>query len=107
MAAETVPHGERPRALLPAERTPASERSHPVHRLMGSVLEALRETADVSLFGLSAEEVAEATLEAQVAGSMLAGLGLKLVAQADRVDVGASNDSTSTAAWLRSRLPLT
>ncbi len=95
------------RPLTGRSSTPLPQRSHPVHRLAGRLLEALDEIDSAPLLGLSAQEAGEATVELTVALSRLTALKLSTLAQADRSDVAATVDATSTAAWLRSRLPVT
>jgi hypothetical protein len=56
---------------------------------------------------MSAQEAGEAAVELTVALSRLSALRLAALAQADRTDIAATVDATSTAAWLRSRLPVT
>ena len=95
------------RPLAVHRAVPASQRRHPVHRLAGRLLEVLDDLAGASLLGMSADEAGEAAVELTVAMSRLTALRLAALAQADRTDVAASVDATSTPAWLRSRLPVT
>ena len=99
--------GARPTGSLPRGPVPASEREHPVHRLSGRLLEVLDEVAGASLLGLSVHEAGEVAVELTLALSRLTALRLAALAQADRADVAASVDATSTTGWLRSRLPVT
>src|SRR4051794_16902620 len=85
----------------------AADRPHPVHRFSGQLLALLDELSDASLLGLTAEEAGEATVELTLALSRLTALRLAALARADSTDVAATADATSTAGWLRSRLPLT
>ena len=89
------------------ESLPASQRQHPVHRLAGRLLEVLDELGGASVLGMSPAEAGEATVELTLAVSRLTALELATLAHADRTDVAAGVDATSTAAWLRSRLPVT
>jgi hypothetical protein len=82
-------------------------RQQTVHRLSGRLLELLDEIAGASLVGMSAAEAGEAAVELTVAGARLTALRLAALAQADRTDVAATVDATSTTGWLRSRLPVT
>src|SRR4051812_47714827 len=82
-------------------------RDHRLHVLAGELLRVLTEAASVETFGMDQVEAAETTVELTRAVSMLHGLALRVLARADRLDVGSLNDSTSTVAWLRSRLPIT
>jgi hypothetical protein len=86
---------------------PASRRQHPVHRFAGRLLEVLDEVSGASVLGMSTEEAGEATVELTLVLSRLTALRLATLAQADRTDVAGTVDATSTAAWLRSRLPMT
>ena len=98
----------RNRPLVPVHESPqSSERHHPVHRLAAQLLEVLDGVESVSLFGMSAQEAGEAAVELTVALSRLSALRLAALSQADHTDVAATVDATSTAAWLRSRLPVT
>jgi hypothetical protein len=90
-----------------SSRTALADRSHPVHRFSGRLLEVLDELSGASLLGLSAEEAGEATIELTRALSRLTAMRLLALARADSADVAATADATSTAGWLRSRLPLT
>ena len=90
-----------------AAATPLAHRQHPVHRFSGRLLEILDGLSGASVVGLSAEEAGEATVELTLALSRLTALKLATLARADRTDVAATTDATSTDAWLRSRLPLT
>jgi hypothetical protein len=94
-------------AAWSSRSTPVAERHHPVHRLAGALLEGLDHGAGVSVLGMSAEEAGEATVELTIALSRLTALRLATLAQADRTDAAATVDATSTAAWLRSRIPVT
>ena len=93
--------------LTVQESVPASQRQHPVHRLAGRLLEVLDELGGASVLGMSPAEAGEATVELTLAVSRLSALKLSTLAQADHTDVAASVDATSTAAWLRTRLPVT
>lgn len=88
-------------------RTPQADRQHPVHVFAGRLLEVLDDVAAAPAFGMGRGEAAEAIVELEVGLSRLRALRLAALAQADRVEVGSVNDATSTAAWLRSQVPVT
>ncbi len=88
----------------------AGERRHPVHRLTGHLLDLLDDVtgaSGASLLGLTAQEAGEATVELTHVMSRLTGLRLATLARADASDVAATTDATTTAGWLRTRLPVT
>lgn len=104
----TAGHSEQTaREALGGVRTPVADRPHPVHHFAGRLLDAIDGLTESSLFGLSLEHLAETTVELQLGLSKLHGLGLSILAHADRADVASLTDATSTAGWLRDRLPLT
>jgi hypothetical protein len=96
-----------PRAAGVVDRTPVGDRSHPLHVFAGRLSAALDDLVGVSMLSLSPGETAETTLELTRALSRLRGLQLSTIAHAEVVDVAATVDATSTAAWLRSVVPVT
>ena len=87
--------------------TPLEERRHPLHVFAGRLTAALEGLADVPALSLGPYETAEAVVELTTALAQLRAVQLALLAHADRIDLAATADTTSTAAWLRSRIPLT
>jgi Domain of unknown function (DUF222) len=87
--------------------TPAESRHHPLQTFAKRLSRALDDLAGVPALSLTAEETAEVVVELTTALSRLRAMQLAVLAHADRIDVAAALDATSTAAWLRSRIPLT
>ncbi len=83
------------------------ERQHPLHVFAGRLSADLDDLAEVPALSLSREETAEALVELTTAVSRLRAVQLAVLAHADRIDLAASGDAPSTAAWLRSRVPVT
>ena len=75
----------------------------PPHRVLGfarAVDGALADLSEVPAWSMSAAEQAEALLVLDRVRSRLAELDLRVLAAADRAEVGAEDGATSTAAWL-------
>jgi hypothetical protein len=97
-----------------AGRTPVGDRRHPVHVFAGRLTAALEELAggsergsSPSLLSLSPAETTETVREVMTVMARLRGLQLAVLAHADVLDVAATVDAASTAAWLRTLIPLT
>ena len=88
-------------------RTPVTDRRHPVHVFAGRVAAALEELAGASTLTLGSTETTETVVELTRALGQLRALQLAVLAHADVLDVAATVDATSTAAWLRSLVPFT
>ena len=88
-------------------RSSVGDRVHPVHVFAGRLTAALDDLADTSTLSLGVAETVEATVELTWALSRLRAVQLAVLAQADRLDVAATVDATSTAGWLRTLLPVT
>lgn len=83
-----------------AVRTPVGERTNAVHAFSGRALEVLSGLADSPAWAMTPAEQAEALVELSELGSRLTELRWRVMAAADRNEVGAQDGSTSTAAWL-------
>ncbi len=83
--------------------TPVADRTEPVHRFAGAALAALDRIADVPAWAMSPAEQAEALVELTRVQARLTELSWRVLAGADRNEVGAKDGSTSTAAWLSQR----
>ncbi len=88
-------------------RTSVEDRRHPVHVFAGRLTAALEELAGASMLSLGVAETVETTVELTKALSQLRALQLAVLAHADILDVAATVDATSTAAWLRTLTPVT
>ncbi len=74
-------------------------RRHPLHAFAGRVHEVLDGLTNASHLGMAVEELAESVVELHRAEARLAGLRMRLLAAADRADVGEAS-ACSTPAWL-------
>src|SRR3712207_8771401 len=88
-------------------RTPVGDRRHPLHVFAGRLTAALDDLSGVSTLSLSVAETAETFVELTRAVSRLRALQLAALGHADRLDVAASVDATSTAGCLRTGPPVT
>ncbi|HLN75456.1 MAG TPA: hypothetical protein VK204_00345, partial [Nocardioidaceae bacterium] len=88
---------------MEAESTPVVDRTDPVHRFAGAALAALDRVADAPGWAMSPAEQAEAAVELARVRARLVELEWRVLAGADRTEVGAKDGSTSTAAWLSQR----
>lgn len=77
----------------------ARTRTHPVHAFTARLHERLDDLANTSHFGMSVEEQGEAVVELDRAIARLAGLKLRVLAAADRNDVGEAT-AAATPGWL-------
>src|SRR4051794_8448906 len=77
----------------------APTRTHPVHAFTARLHARLDELANASHLGMSVEEQGETVVELDRAIKRLAGLKLRVLAAADRNDVGDASAAT-TPGWL-------
>jgi hypothetical protein len=91
----------------PETPTPLALRDRPWHVLSGRLNERLDELVDTNLWSMDEVETAETIVELQRAQAKLAAAQARLLAHAEVVDVAGLVHATSTAAWLRSQVPLT
>src|SRR4051794_20188925 len=100
-------------AVGPVVRTCGADRRHPLHGFAGRLTAALdggtgsSASSSLSLLSLGVAETVETVDELTVAVSRLKGLQLTAVGHADALDVARVADATSTAAWLRTLVPVT
>lgn len=85
---------------MTAQPTPVAERPNPVHRFAGVALAALDRLVDAPAWAMTVDEQAEALVELTRLQARVAELRLRVVAAADRNEIGAKEGATSTAAWL-------
>ena len=83
--------------------TPLAERVDPVHGFAGRALAALDGLADAPGWAMTPDEQAEALVELSVLAARVTELRWRVMAAADRSEIGAKDGSTSTAAWLSRR----
>jgi hypothetical protein len=88
---------------METESTPVAERSNPVHGFTGAALRALDRVAGSPAWAMTPDEQAEALVELAVVEARVAELRWRVLAAADRNQVGAKDGSSSTAAWLADR----
>ncbi len=81
-------------------RTPVAERTNPVHSFSGRALEVLGGLDGSPAWAMTPTEQAEALVELSELSARLTELRWRVMASADRNEVGAKDGSTSTAAWL-------
>jgi hypothetical protein len=86
--------------------TPVAGRSDRLHWFAGRVHEVLDELGDPHPFGLRPGEVGEAVAELERAAARLSGLALRLLAAADRDDLGAQTGAGTTPGWVRGLVPV-
>ena len=82
------------------------EHLHPVAGALGAIGDALDGVADVALWSLSDDAVAELVSEVHRCEGRLAELSARLVAEADRRELSKRAGGASTQAWLRRELKL-
>lgn len=80
--------------------TPVADRTNPVHRFAGAALSALDRVAGAPAWAMTLEEQAETLVELTRVQARLTELRWRVLAAADRNEIGAKDGSTSTAAWL-------
>lgn len=80
--------------------TPVMARANPVHGFAGRALAALDRLADSPAWAMTPAEQAEALVELSRLGARVTELRWRVLAAADRNEIGAPDGSTSTAAWL-------
>jgi hypothetical protein len=87
--------------------TPLALRTRPWHQFSGRLNARLDELADADVWTMNQQELAESIVELQRAQARIAAAQARMLAQAERADVAALSQSTSTAAWLRGEVPVT
>lgn len=80
--------------------TPVSERTDPVHGFAGAALAALDRVAGAPAWAMTPGEQAETLVELSRVRARVEELSWRVLAAADRNQVGAKDGATSTAAWL-------
>jgi hypothetical protein len=80
--------------------TPHSERLSPVHRFAAAALAALDRVGDAPAWAMTPDEQAETLVELTRVQERLTELRLRVLAAADRNQIGDKTGATSTAAWL-------
>lgn len=80
--------------------------AHPLQVVLDTVRRAAQDVQDVPAWGLSTAELARLVRLHEAVTAQLAAMGLGLVREADRRDLGAGAGAVSTADWLRDRLCL-
>ena len=91
----------------PGAPTPLELRNMPWHVLSGRLNARLDELAGTDVWTMDHRETAETIVELQRAQAKIAAAQAGLLAHAERIDVAQLTNATSTAAWLRSEVPLT
>lgn len=91
----------------PGTPTPLEMRTRPWHELSGRLNARLDALADTDAWTMDLRETGETIVELRQARAKLAAAEAKLLAHADRLDLAQTNNATSTAAWLRSQVPMT
>ncbi|MGH3369021.1 MAG: DUF222 domain-containing protein [Nocardioidaceae bacterium] len=85
---------------MEAPSTPIADRTDPVHGFAGAALAALDRVADSPGWAMTPAEQAEALVELTRVQARVAELRWRVLAAADRNQVGATDGHTSTASWL-------
>ena len=80
-----------------------ADRSDPVHRFAGAAAAALDRVASAPAWGMRPVEQAETLVELTVLAARVEELRWRVLAAADRNDLGTEDGATSTAAWLSAR----
>jgi hypothetical protein len=88
---------------MEATSTPLEDRTNPLHGFAGRALAALDRIADSPAWAMTLEEQAEALVELDQVAARVTELRWRVMAAADRNEIGAKDGSTSTAAWLARR----
>ncbi|GAB2756771.1 hypothetical protein GCM10027273_39450 [Nocardioides pakistanensis] len=83
--------------------TPVTERMNPIHGFAGRALAALDAVAGAPGWAMAPGEQAETLVELATLAARVEELRLRVLAAADRDDIGAAEGAASTAAWLASR----
>ena len=94
-------------ASEPDRHTPLELRNRPWHVFAGELTARLVELTEAPVWAMDATETAETIVELSRAVEQLGGGLAVLLAAASRHDLAASCGATSTAAWLRSQVPVT
>nr|WP_160312720.1 DUF222 domain-containing protein [Jiangella alkaliphila] len=80
--------------------------SHPVAAALNAAESLISNIEDVPMWSLGPDELAGLVVGQEALTARVAALGLRLVREADRRELGSSVGATSTADWLRDRLRL-
>lgn len=83
--------------------TPVADRTDPVHRFAGAAAAALGRVASAPAWAMRPGEQAETLVELTSLAARVEELRWRVLAAADRNEVGAADGATSTAAWLSGR----
>ncbi len=83
--------------------TPVAERTDPVHGFAGRVLAALDRLGDAPAWAMTPGEQAEALVELGRVAARVSELRWRVLAAADRNEVGVKEGASGTAAWLAAR----
>lgn len=75
-------------------------RDHVISRFTGAALDAVARVADAPAWSMSPDEQQRTLVELDRLGAMVTELRLRVLAAADRAQVGADTGASSTAAWL-------
>jgi hypothetical protein len=87
--------------------TPTAERVNPLHRFTGSATDALDRMGDAPAWAMSPDEQAETLVELTRMEARLTELRWRVLAAAERNQIGDKDGATSTAAWLSRKTRLT
>lgn len=79
---------------------------HPVATLIAAVSTGSAEAVDAALFSLSADQLAELVVQHERAARAFAAVGLAILRQAERCELGRTVGASSTPDWLRDVLRL-
>jgi hypothetical protein len=84
-------------------RTPVAERSNPVHGFAGAGLAAVDQVAGSPAWAMTPAEQAETLVELEELATRIGELKLRVLASAERNEVGAEEGAMSVAVWLAAR----
>lgn len=85
---------------METQPTPVADRTEVVHRFAGAACAALDRVGDAPAWAMTPLEQAETLVELTTVAARIEELRWRVLAAADRNEVGAKDGSTSTAAWL-------
>ena len=80
-----------------------SHPAHPVATVVASVRRELRSVADTPVWSMTAAETGDALIDVTRLEAQVAQMKLRLLAHADRVDVGSEVGATSAVTWWPTR----
>lgn len=92
--------------MFDSDASPAST-DHPVAAALRGIDTAIEQIRDAPAWAMHADELAQVIVAHDALTAKLAALGLGLVREAERRELGSSVGALSTADWLRDRLRLT